>query len=350
MKQILIFTLNLFVLSSFAQNNVGIGTTTPNPNAILDITSGTKGVLLPRMDSVARKAITNVKGMIVYDTTYNSYYFNNGTSWKKLGGNLTAGVNIGDMLYWDGTQWNIAPAGKPGQRLRFDSTSKPIWAGDQFANLNATVSNITDSSATINLDLISSGVAEPEFSYLNNNFAKGVVFSTTPNPSVNNNLAYYNSSSDTASTPGVYQYAMLPQYSPWLLRNTTYYVKAYVYNGAGVTYSNQVIFSTLNGPVEIPKLAAFSNGYTYPIPGDSTEFEGQISNNGGGNITSFGFTWTSSTDATVHTITATKLNADGTFSGTLLNLTPSTTYYFQAYATNSAGTGYSPQQIFYYGP
>lgn len=49
MKYVLLtFYLLLFVFTSDAQN-VGIGTTTPASSAILDLTSITKGLLMPRM-------------------------------------------------------------------------------------------------------------------------------------------------------------------------------------------------------------------------------------------------------------------------------------------------------------
>ena len=49
--------------------NVGIGTTTPNANAILDVTSTTKAFMPPRMTTVQRTAISPAtEGLMVYDT------------------------------------------------------------------------------------------------------------------------------------------------------------------------------------------------------------------------------------------------------------------------------------------
>ena len=44
---------NQFML---AQQNVGIGTTTPNASALLDVSSTTKGILIPRMTGAQRLA------------------------------------------------------------------------------------------------------------------------------------------------------------------------------------------------------------------------------------------------------------------------------------------------------
>ncbi|CAN5498115.1 hypothetical protein BH10BAC3_BH10BAC3_01940 [soil metagenome] len=105
-------------ISVFSQ--VGIGTTTPNSNAKLDITDASKGLLIPRMDSVHRKAIPNTIGMLVYDSSYNYFYFNNGNVWQRISssaGVVPAGQNAGDMLYWNGTSYAVLPVGVSGQTL-----------------------------------------------------------------------------------------------------------------------------------------------------------------------------------------------------------------------------------------
>lgn len=52
-------------------DNVGIGTVTPHPNAILDMASDDKGVLVPRLNTLQRLALnplTSANGLLVYDT------------------------------------------------------------------------------------------------------------------------------------------------------------------------------------------------------------------------------------------------------------------------------------------
>jgi hypothetical protein len=99
---------------------VGVGTETPNANAVLDVSSTTKGFLPPRMTSGQRTSIPNTQGMLVYDITENSYYYNTGAAWVKLGGgsSLPAGQNPGDLLYWNGSAWTVLPVGQNGQTLR----------------------------------------------------------------------------------------------------------------------------------------------------------------------------------------------------------------------------------------
>lgn len=61
---------------------VGIGTSTPDDNAVLEISATNKGFLLPRMASDPVSG--NVAGMIYYNTTVNTVRGYNGTSWIAL--------------------------------------------------------------------------------------------------------------------------------------------------------------------------------------------------------------------------------------------------------------------------
>lgn len=85
MKQFLFLLLvSLIMLSSSAQT-IGIGTTTPNSSAQLDIASTNKGLLLPRMSSFNRALIINpANGLLVYDTTQNRLYQYQDGNWRYL--------------------------------------------------------------------------------------------------------------------------------------------------------------------------------------------------------------------------------------------------------------------------
>jgi len=67
-----------------AQQGVGIGISTPHASALLELSSTTKGLLLPRMNTVQRGAIGAVAGLMVYDTDSKEFYQHDGTGWKKL--------------------------------------------------------------------------------------------------------------------------------------------------------------------------------------------------------------------------------------------------------------------------
>lgn len=64
---VFLFAVMVFNTAS-AQENVGIGTVTPDPSSILDLSANNKGFLAPRLTTTQRLAIVNpVDGLLVYD-------------------------------------------------------------------------------------------------------------------------------------------------------------------------------------------------------------------------------------------------------------------------------------------
>lgn len=103
MKNKLLFITVCF--SSILQSQVGIGTATPNPNAALELSSASKGLLLPRVTlsstATSNPLLNHEKGMIVYNTSIvndvvEGIYTNDGTKWYRL---YTNQPNIGDVYY-----------------------------------------------------------------------------------------------------------------------------------------------------------------------------------------------------------------------------------------------------------
>lgn len=65
-----VFVLHLLSLTLLTNAQVGIGTTTPNATAQLDIYSSSKGLLLPRLTTAQINNIVNPEpGLIVFNTT-----------------------------------------------------------------------------------------------------------------------------------------------------------------------------------------------------------------------------------------------------------------------------------------
>lgn len=60
---------------------VGIGTSTPNADSILDLTSTTGALIVPRMTTAQRGMLTAANAMIVYDTTLNAFSFYENGVW-----------------------------------------------------------------------------------------------------------------------------------------------------------------------------------------------------------------------------------------------------------------------------
>jgi len=66
--------------------NLGVGTSTPNASAVLDVESTTQGFLPPQMTSTQRNAIVSpANGLIVYDTTLNQLWEYQNGSWAAIG-------------------------------------------------------------------------------------------------------------------------------------------------------------------------------------------------------------------------------------------------------------------------
>jgi hypothetical protein len=82
-----------FIPSAQAQGNVGIGTNAPDTSALLDLTSNTRGLLVPRMTQTLRNAIAGgfpATGLLVFCTdstgisTPSGFYYYNGTTWVSI--------------------------------------------------------------------------------------------------------------------------------------------------------------------------------------------------------------------------------------------------------------------------
>ena len=64
--------------------NVGIGTATPAASALMDLTSTTGSLLLSRMTTTQRNALTAVNGMILYNSTLNKVQVYEGGAWASV--------------------------------------------------------------------------------------------------------------------------------------------------------------------------------------------------------------------------------------------------------------------------
>ena len=88
MKKTYLFLLMILYAGLTANGqsgSIGIGTTTPNTSAALDIQSTTKGVLIPRLTTAQRNLISSpATGLLVFDNTSNSFWFRGATDWIEL--------------------------------------------------------------------------------------------------------------------------------------------------------------------------------------------------------------------------------------------------------------------------
>lgn len=100
-----ILTVTFFLLSlAVSSQNIGINTNTPDPSAQLDISSTSKGLLVPRMTQGQRNAIASpATGLLIFQTDVQpGFYYNNGTpgtpAWTYNGPVLTNWDILGNSL------------------------------------------------------------------------------------------------------------------------------------------------------------------------------------------------------------------------------------------------------------
>ncbi len=175
--------LFLSVKFSYGQSGVGIGTSSPNPNAILDIvsTSNDKGILIPRMTTAQRIAMnaslsTNEKGLMVFDTDLNGFYFWNNTDWvpttiiqdlQLIGNTLTITNNSSatdiDLAPFSGSNTDNQTLSLSGTNLAITGGNSldlsPIQDGVNDADSNPTneLQNISTNGTAGNISLTSGG-------------------------------------------------------------------------------------------------------------------------------------------------------------------------------------------------
>lgn len=92
-------TLLALIISAFSFAQVGIGTTTPDPSAALDITNTNGGLLVPRMTLAQRGAIaTPADGLLIYQTDGTTgFWYYDGTIWTTFGADVDWTVSGADM-------------------------------------------------------------------------------------------------------------------------------------------------------------------------------------------------------------------------------------------------------------
>jgi len=152
MKKISFLVLLMATASAFSQ--VGIGTTSPTSNSILDLRSTTKGLLVPRLTTAERTTLgTSLtasadvleKGMEVYDTDLKAKFSWDGTAWindsKTPISSLTAataGNVINNFNFAQTWNWSSATTQTPLTLLANNLTTAPLLA---IANLSTAATN-----------------------------------------------------------------------------------------------------------------------------------------------------------------------------------------------------------------
>ena len=280
MRKLFAFFAIFLLLGNTLYSQVGInsGNLIPDPSAMLDVSSTNKGFLPPRMTTEQMNAIrTPAVGLIVYNLTVNSLFWYNGTTWMQ---NL-----VNPPLIITNSVTNI-------------STASAQCGG-----------NCSDGGTLIT--------------------ARGVCWSTSENPTINDNKTSDGLGSGTFSSNLIS-----------LSANTTYHVRAYATNSLGISYGNDVSFTTT-----LITTSAITN-----ILGQTATGGGTISGDGGYAIIAKGVCWNIMTAPTIDNYKTMNGSSTSAFTSSLTDLTGNTPYYVRAYYTNSLGTFYGNEVSFVTSP
>ena len=201
---------------------------------------------------------------------------------------------------------------KPEDTTPFIVTSKTVEVYTNFANVGGNVTS--DGGAPIT--------------------EKGICYSTSSNPDINSTVVLSN------SQLGGFEVDLVN-----LNPQTNYFARAFAKNKNGVSYGNTVSFTTSAPDITI-ELPTVTTGDILSITVQSAIGSGNIISDGGGAIISRGLCWSTQQNPTLSNPNVTGGTSTGTFNLTMNNLTPSTTYYVKAFATNAAGTSYGNQITF----
>jgi uncharacterized protein (TIGR02145 family) len=144
---------------------VGIGTTSPNTSAKLEISSSTQGFLPPRMTTTQRDAIASPAiGLVIYNTSTNCLNFFIGSGWNETCGNpiLPSGtvttINCGTATNTGNLTQGTAASGI--------SSSIPYTGGNGGSHSGQTVTStgVTGLTATLSAGTFTSGAGSLVYS------------------------------------------------------------------------------------------------------------------------------------------------------------------------------------------
>jgi hypothetical protein len=178
MKKYFLFIVVLIVVKNITAQNVGIGTTTPNPAAQLDISSTTKGILIPRMtDAEKNLIISPAQGLLIFNTNSNSFQYYNGVSW----------INISHSGIINGTSNKVAKFNSPWG-LTANTLISDNGAGIAINTTNA----LPNGSALLDITSTNKGLLIPRMTSAERNAIATPVKGLIVYDSTTNNFSFYN--------------------------------------------------------------------------------------------------------------------------------------------------------------
>jgi hypothetical protein len=203
-----------------------------------------------------------------------------------------------------------------GPEISFLTTANPPTLS------TVAISSITSTSASSGGTITSDGLGSIT--------AKGVVWSTSTEPTIALSTKTSNGSGSSNFTSSITGLAPV----------TKYYVRSYATNSGGTGYGAEVSFTTLAG------LAVLTTSNATSITITSAILGGEVTNEGGAAVSEKGVVWNTLTAPTVSNNKQATGTGLGAFTTSVTTLTRNTKYYVRTYAINASGTSYGPEITF----
>lgn len=126
-----------------AQQAVGIGTPNPHSTSVLELSSTSKGLLIPRMTASQRLAIgmpgTPATGLMVYETTSGSFWGYNGSAWVQLASGGASPWTISGTSIFNTNSGNVGIGqNTPQDRLDVDGSAR-LTGGSRLLKMETSV-------------------------------------------------------------------------------------------------------------------------------------------------------------------------------------------------------------------
>ncbi len=140
---------------------VGIGTASPAASALLDLTSTTGALLLPRMTTTQRDALTAVNGMQVYNSTTGKVNIYEGGAWvvNTTGTALTNPMTTtGDIIYSSDGSGTPARLGIGASTTVLHGGTIPSYSAVSLPNDTTGVLTLAKGGSEKNLSAVNGGV------------------------------------------------------------------------------------------------------------------------------------------------------------------------------------------------
>jgi len=127
-----------------------------------------------------------------------------------------------------------------------------------------------------------------------------------------------------------------------LSSNTNYYYRVRAYSSSGTSINSNTITVLTSA-----SLSTITTTVVSQIGSTTVSSGGNVTSNGGATVTGRGVCWNTTGNPTISdNLLADVSGGNGIFTSSITGLSPNTTYYLKAYATNIVGTSYGDVQTF----